>query len=71
MGKESARMSNPILELDLEELTKGEVGEPVDIETPMGKIRATWLGTVSNGKELAVAMKLMWELSTERKAQAE
>jgi molybdopterin-binding protein len=64
-------MSKPITELDLVEIVEGEVGEPVEIETPTGTVTATWLGTVSNGKELSAAMKLMWDLAAEREAQAE
>ena len=62
-------MCKPIPELELEEFVEGEVGEPVEIETPAGNIRATWLGTVSNGKELAEAMRLMWDIAAERETQ--
>jgi hypothetical protein len=41
----------------------------VEITTPAGTIRATWLGTVSNGKELAEAMRLMWDIATERETE--
>ena len=64
-------MSEPIPELELVELVEGEVGEPVEIEMPAGTIRATWLGTVSNGKELAEAMRLMWDIARERSAEVE
>jgi len=62
-------MCEPIPELELEEFVEGEVGEPVEIETPVGMLRATWLGTVSNGKDLAEAMRLMWDMAAEREAQ--
>jgi hypothetical protein len=51
------------------EFAEGEVGEPVEIETPAGTIRATWLGTVTNGKELAEAMRLMWAIASEREGE--
>jgi hypothetical protein len=63
-------MSKPIPELELVEFVEGEVGEPVEIETPAGTIRATWLGTVSNGKELAEAMRLMQAIAAEREAES-
>ena len=53
-------MTNPVPEFELVEMEEGEIGEPVVIETPSGEKKATWLGTVSNGKELAEAMRLMW-----------
>ena len=64
-------MSNPIPELELEqvEIVKGEVGEPVHIETPQACFTATWLGSVSNGKELAEAMRLMCAIDAERKGE--
>jgi len=61
-------MDGKVVELGLVELEAGEVGEPVVMETPAGSVRATWLGTVSNGKELAEAMRLMWDLAAEREA---
>ena len=60
-----------IPQLELVEIQEGEVGEPVHIETPQGCLTATWLGTVSNGKELAEAMRLMAEIDAERKREAE
>jgi hypothetical protein len=63
-------MSEPIPELELVEFVEGEVGEPVEIETSVGTIRATWLGTVSNGKELAEAMHLMQAIAAEREGES-
>ena len=62
---------NAMKELQLLDLEKGEVGEPVVIETPAGEIKATWLGTVSNGKELAEAMRLMAAITDERRGEVE
>ena len=62
--------SKPVPELQLASIEEGEVGEPVEIETAGGMLRATWLGTVSNGKELANAMRLMAEIAEERKTEA-
>ena len=42
-----------------------EVGDPVEIELPDGAVTATWLGTVSSGKDLARAMRLMWAIAVE------
>ena len=64
-------MSNPTREFERVEIVKGEVGEPVHIETPQGCFTATWLGTVSNGKELAEAMRLVCAIASERKVEAE
>jgi len=52
--------------LDLVDIERGEVGEPVHIQTPAGTVKATWLGSVSNGKELARAMRLMIGIHSER-----
>ena len=64
-------MSNPIPEFELVEIEKGEVGELVVIETPQGCFTATWLGSVSNGKELAEAIRLMAAIDAERKGEKE
>ena len=64
-------MTKPIPEFELVEIEAGEVGEPVENETQAGTIRATWLGSVSDGKELAEAMRLMIALAIERKGEAE
>jgi hypothetical protein len=56
--------------LELVELVEGEVGEPVEIETPVGKVRATWLGTVgADGWDLTQACKLMIDMAKERSRQ--
>ena len=56
--------------LQLAELVEPEVGEPVGIELPGGMtVRGTWLGRVSNGRELAEVMRLMWAIAAEREAQ--
>ena len=60
-------MAKPTPELELVSFYEGEVGEPVEIETPQGTIRATWLGTIGrNGWSLADACKLMAEIAKER-----
>ena len=64
-------MCGPIPILELVEFEEGEVGEPVEIETPAGTIRATWLGTVSNGKELAEVMRLMQDIAREREGETD
>jgi len=43
-----------------------EVGDEATIETPYVKTRATWLGVVENGHDLAAAMQLMAEMEAER-----
>ncbi len=62
-GKNAIRFHSeptiPVPVLNLVEFKQGEVGEPVHIKTPAAAVSATWLGTVSNGKELAKAMRLM------------
>ena len=58
--------TKPIPVLNLVEIAKGEVGETIHVETPQGCFNATWLGTVSNGKELAEAMRLMADIERER-----
>ena len=57
-GKDVAQ-TMPVPVLELVEFEQGEVGEMVIIDTPTAAVGATWLGTVSNGKELAEAMRLM------------
>jgi hypothetical protein len=52
--------------IELVQVEAGEVGELVHIDTPSGCFNATWLGTVSNGKELAEAMQLMIAIADER-----
>lgn len=59
---------NGYKELTYSELEAPEVGDPVDIEVGALRIRATWLGTVGNAKELGQAMRLMAELEKERQA---
>ena len=64
-------MNEPIPEFELVELVGGEVGEPVEIETPTGTIRATWLGVVGdNGWDLTQAMQLMADMERERRGEA-
>lgn len=58
-------------ELEVISFEEGEVGETVRILTPVGTVRARWLGTVSNGRELAEAMRLMAAMEDERRATAE
>ena len=45
-----------------------KVGDEARIETPAGTVKAVWLGTVSDGKELAAAMRRMAQISQERQA---
>ena len=48
------------------EIEEGEVGEPVEIETPAGNLRATWLGKVGTGPgaiSLTEAMRLMQDIA--------
>ena len=64
-------MSLPIPEYELTEFVEGEEGERVEIETPAGMIRATWLGTIGeNGWTLTDAARLMCEIVDERDAQS-
>jgi len=46
-----------------------QVGDTVEFDTDEGKVRATWLGTVSNSVDLAAAMERMAQISQERQAQ--
>jgi hypothetical protein len=62
-----ARKRNKPTDLELREIERGEVGEEVTIETPAGTLKATWLGRVSNGKELARAMRLMCDIADEQR----
>ena len=64
-------MSKPRPEPELVEIEEGEVGEPVVIETPAGEIKATWLGSVSNNRELAEAVRLMAAIDAEREGEVE
>ncbi len=57
----------PVPILPLVEFEQGEVGEKVFVMTPTVAVDATWLGTVSNGRELAEAMRLMEAMHQERK----
>ena len=61
---------SPLLEAQLVDFEDGEIGEPVEIETPVGKIQATWLGTVgADGWDLTKACKLMVDIANERSEQ--
>jgi hypothetical protein len=60
----------PVPELPMEEIEAPEVGDDVLIDTPLVAMRATWLGKVSNGKELAEAMRLMAGIMAEREGAA-
>jgi hypothetical protein len=49
-----------------------EVGEPTDIVTTKGTIRAIWLGTIGeNGWNLTKAMRLMVNMEREREDETE
>ena len=61
-------MSN-IPVLGLEDFDEPEVGDPIDLVLPTGKVRLTWLGTVRNAKELTEVMRLMAALDAERKGE--
>ena len=66
-------MSKSIPELQIDEIQEGEVGEPVEIETPASTIRAIWLGPVGTGPgamSLTEAMQLMNAIAAERQAQS-
>lgn len=52
--------------LVIEEIEEPEIGEEIEISTPGGEFSATWLGSVSNGKELAAAMRLAAAICEER-----
>jgi len=74
MSDDGRTTSKPVPELELTELVEGEVGEPVEIETPAGTIRATWLGPVGNGPgamTLTEAMQLMCDLEREKEVAPE
>lgn len=63
-----------VSELQLTELNEPEVGAPVEIETPAGTIRATWLGKVGDGPgamSLKEAMQMMSDLAAEREYESE
>ena len=63
-------MSKLIPELELTEFVEGEIGEDCRVETPMGTVRAVWLGTAGeNGWTLTDAIGLMCEIVDEREAQ--
>jgi hypothetical protein len=56
--------------LGLVDFEEPEVGEPIDLELPTGKVVGlTWLGVVRNPKELGEAMRLMAALDAERKGE--
>ena len=56
------------MKVNLISIRTPEVGEQVVIHVnPYAhNVHATWLGTVSDGKSLAAAMRLMWDLAAER-----
>jgi hypothetical protein len=60
----------PIFVFGLGEVELPDVGDQVDVELPIGEVavRCTWLGTVSNGKELGRACKLMTAIADELRA---
>lgn len=62
---------NESWKLTLDALDAPEVGDPADVALP-GRvaIRATWIGVVSNERELGDAMVLMAAICDEREAES-
>lgn len=60
----------PCAVLKLHRMDEPEIGDPIIVDVPGTDLqfRATWLGRVGNGKELAEAMRLMADMVAERTA---
>ena len=69
-GRNTAQISIPgVPVLASQNTILPEVGEPLHIHLTDGRaLTATYLGVVSDGKSLARAMRLMWDIAREREA---